>query len=250
MAYDDPREPHEEEIDDGEEGTDAGLLDDEGGDEAEAGEEPEDAEAEEGLDEPAPKPGRSTAAVQTAKRIAREANEKANRLEREIAELRAQTQRQEPKGESPEQEAARLSLMTSEERMDYKLDKAQKEHSAQMALVRFEAADRADKSAFDAKGAYDPRYKRYEAEVEKLLAVERRKGRDFDRETILKFVLGERVMASKKEIAKQKDAGKKNVAAQRAQAGNDRSDRTAPRGRAGTGNSVEDLEKRLEGVYL
>lgn len=238
-----------EDIEDDEEGADAGSDDDEGGSEA-AGQEDEAAEAEEGLEER--RPSRATSAVQKAKAAAREATAKADRLEREMAELRAERARQQEaaKGETPEQEAARLSLMTAEERIDYKLAKATRENERQLNMVRFQAADMADKAAFEAKGAYDPRYKKYGEEVEALLKSERQSGRDFPRETILRFVLGSKVMANTKAVQKQRATGRQNVDRQRAAAGDSRSDRSAPRSRSAGGNSLADLEKRLEGVNI
>ena len=244
-------QPHEEEI---EEADDAGLDDDEGGDEAEAGEEPADEEAEEGQvnDEGDRRPGRATTAVQKAKSLAREAAAKADRLERELRELRAEREsaRNQPKVETPEEENARLSLMTAEERMDYKLAKAQRENDRQINLIKFQSADATDKAAFEAKGAYDARYRKYAAEVERVLVEERKQGRSFPRETILRFVLGEKVMTSKKDIQRQKDVGQRNVERQRTRPDAGRSDRSAPRTRLGEGNTLADLEKRLEGVVI
>ena len=239
----------DDEIEVEEDAEDPGQSDDEGGDGSQGETEAEDGEAEEGLGEPERRqPSRATKAVQEAKRIAREASERSARLERELQELRAE--RAKPQGETPEQEAARLSLMTAEERMDHKLEKAVRENQRQMNALRFQAADQADKAAYDAKGAYDPRYAKYAPDVERLLLAERQAGRDFPRETILKFVLGERVMQSKKDIAAQKAAGAKRVQQQTARAGNAGSDRSAQRGRVGSGNSLADLEKRLEGVII
>lgn len=244
---DDPRDPPDEEIEDdvGEEGEDAGLDDDEGGGEA-AGREAEDAEGEEGLAEQ-PRQSRASKAVVEAKRIAREAAAEAAALKREIAELRQQ--RQAPQGESREQEEARLSLMSVEERVDYKLAKATKEHERQMAMVQLQSADLADKAAYEAKAAYEPRYKKYAAEVEKLLLAERQAGRNFPRDTILKFVLGERVMNAKPVVDKQRRDAQARVNRQRTSSEAGRSDRAATRGR-GNGNSLEDIERRLEGVYI
>ena len=244
---DDPREPPDEEIQDdlGEEAEDAGLDDDEGGGEA-GGQEGDEAEGEEGLAEP-PKPSRATKAVNEAKRIAREAAAEAANLKREIAELRQQ--RQAPREESPAEEEARISLMSVEERFDYKLAKATKAQERQMAVVQFQASDMADKAAFEAKAAYEPRFKRYAPDVEKLLASERAAGKNWPRETVLKFVLGERVLNSKPAVDKQRKDAQRRVNSQRTSSEAGRSDRAAPRGRS-DGNSVADLERRLNGVYI
>ena len=245
MLIDDPREPDDEVEDQLEDETeDAGLDDDEGGGEDAGQEEPDD-QGEEG--QVARAPSRSTRAVLEAKRVAREAAAEAAALKREIAELRQQ--RQAPQQESREQEEARLALMSVEERVDYKLAKATKEHERQMAVVQFQASDAADKASYDAKAAYEPRYKKYAVDVEKLLLQERQAGRNFPRDTILKFVLGERVMNAKPVVDKQRREAARRVDAQRTRPDQGRSDRAAPRGR-GNGNSLAELEARLDGVMI
>jgi hypothetical protein len=256
-----PRDPDEEpddiQIEEGDEGEDAGQLDDESGREA-SGQDDEDTETDEGLtaedesgEEP-PRRSRATSAVLKARETAKSAAEKVDRLEQEIQELRTERQQHQARmqEETPDQEAARLSLMSAEERLDYKLAKAQKTQERQINMYRFEAVDKADKAAYEAKGSYDPRFKRYGKEVEDMLAVERRAGRDFSRETVLKFVLGQKVLDNAKNIKTQQAAGRKKVASQRTQAGDGRSDHAAPRGRAGRGNSLDDLERRLDGVEI
>ena len=222
-----------------------GLDDDEGGDDAEAGQEPEKDQAEEGQVE---KPSRATRAVQEAKRVAREAADKASRLEQELAALRAE--RAKPQAEAPEAENARLALMTAEERMEYRLEKAERENKRQMGLMQFQMADAADKAAFEAKGAYEPRFRKYASDVEAMLAQERRAGRDFPRETILRFVLGGKVLDAKKDVARQKDQGRENIRRQQTRPSGGQSDVAARRSRTGQGDSVADLERRLENVQI
>ena len=249
MLIDDPRDPNDDEVTEIEnledEAEDARLDDDEGGGEA-GGQEGEDGEGEEGQVDARP-PSRATRAVTEAKRIAREAAAEAAALKQEIAALRQQ--RQAPVTESREQEEAKLALMSVEERVDYKLAKAEKEHARQIALYEFKASDAADKASYEAKAAYEPRYKKYAADVEKLLLQERNAGRNFPRDTILKFVLGEKVMAAKPKVEQQRRDAQRRVNGQRTQPDQGRSDRAAPRGR-GNGNTLSDLERRLEGQYI
>jgi hypothetical protein len=63
-----------------------------------------------------------------------------------MAELRQQRQQAHPQEESPEQEQAKLALMSVEERVDYKLAKAEKINQRQMAMVQFQTAEAADKA--------------------------------------------------------------------------------------------------------
>lgn len=246
MAIDDKDPP--DEIEDEIEGQDAGLNDDEGGNEAEAGQESPDAEGEEGQIDA--RPSRATRAVQEAKRAAQEAREEAAAFKREVEALRAERAQREntPKGESPEDEAARLALMTVEERVDYRIRKADERHRFEMNVERFRNADFADKQTYVTKAASDPRYKKYEAEVENLLQQERRAGRDFPRETILKFVIGSRVMSGVGGKKARDDAAAR-IRSQEARADSGRSDRASPR-RNESGNTLRDLEKRLENVPI
>jgi len=248
----DPRDPDEEIDEIQDEGEDAGLVDDEGGDEAETGQEPQDAAAQEGqVKEERPR-SRATRAVLEAKRVAREEAAKRTALEQELNALRAERERERARREveSPEQEAARLALMTVEERVDYKLRKAEEKHTRELAAATFAAADAADKAAFESKGAYDPRYKKYAPDVERLILQERQAGRNFPRETILKFVLGERVLANQAKVDAQRAKGRENIRRQTTQPPGGRSDRAPARTRPGQGNSLADLEARLDGVQI
>ena len=246
---DDPRDPDEEVLEDAHEEDDpeddAGLGDDEGG--GKDGQEEQDDEAQEGLVEA--KPSRASKAVLEAKRVAREAAAEAAALRKEMAELRQQRQQAHPQEESLEQEQAKLALMSVEERVDYKLAKAEKINQRQMAMVQFQTAEAADKASYEAKAAYEPRYKKYAADVEKLLSSERAAGKNWPRETILKFVLGERVLNAKPMVDKQRKDAQRRVSSQRTSPEAGRSDRAAQRGR-GNGSTLSELERRLEGVEI
>jgi len=249
----DPKDPNDDEEILEENAEDAGLDDDEGGDEAEAGQESEDASSEEGqVEEPQ---SRGERRFQKLSTTAREAAAKAQALEVEVAQLRAERAQREaqaaqPKEPTPEEEAAKLALMTVEERVDYRLEKAEKRHQREIALTRFQAADMADRAAYESKAAANPRYKRYAKEVEDLLASERRAGRDFPRETVLRFVLGGKVLDGGPTRDKAAAAGKERIRGQQARADSGRSDRAAPQRGRGSGDSIEALEKRLAGQFI
>lgn len=248
MAIDDKDSP--DEIEDEIEGQDAGLDDNEGGNEAEAGQESPDAEGEEGQVDA--RPSRATRAVQEAKQAAKEAREEAAAFKRELEVLRAERAQREntPKGESPEDEAARLALMTTDERTDYKLAKAERAHAFQLNVMRFQSADIQDKANYTAKASTDARYKKHQREVEELLAQERRTGRDLPRETILDFIIGRNIRlngGATRDRARAEGAAR--IRSQEARADSGRSDRAAPR-RNESGNTLRDLEKRLENVPI
>lgn len=129
------------------------------------------------------------------------------------------------------------------------MERSEKRHQRELLLTRMQAADAADRASFQAKAAFDPRYKKYADRVEQVLADERRQGRDFPRETVLKFVLGEAVINSKGKSKQQQDASER-VRRQQARADSGRSDVSGQRQRQGQGNSLADLEKRLSGVFI
>lgn len=248
----DPKDPDDEEIVLQEE-DDAGLDDDEGGDEAETGQELADEEAEERLVEE-PK-SRGDKRFQKLSNTAREEAARRQALEVEVQQLKSERAAREaaaarPKERSAEEEAASLALMTVEERVDYRLEKAERRHQHEIALTRFQAADMADKAAYDSKASANPRYKRYEKEVEGLLASERRAGRDFTRETVLRFVLGGKVLDGGPVRDKAAARGKENIRRQTARADSGRSDQAAPRRGDSSGNSLAALERRLNGVTI
>jgi hypothetical protein len=256
MAIDDPKRPEDEieipedEVESEEAGGEPGSDDDEGGDETEDRQAAETREGEEGQVEEPPqrKPGRAERAVLEAKKLAREASERATALEREMAAMRAE--RAQPKQETEAEERARLTLMTAEERLDYRLEKAAKQNEHQIGMMRFESADRADKAGFEAKASYDPRYKRFSADVEAQLAQARRNGLNPNRETVLKYIIGEKVLEAKPKVDKARQDGQRRIQRQQASAQSGRSDRPAERTRGGAGNSLADLERRLDGVRL
>ena len=84
------------------------------------------------------------------------------------------------------------------------------------------------------------------------MAEERRQGRDFPRETVLKFVLGEAVINSKGKSKQQQEAGER-VRRQQARADSGRSDVAgAARKRTYRADdmSPEAVRSRLEGVHI
>lgn len=232
----------EDEIDG--EGQDAGRLDDEGGDEAETGQELEDAQGQAGL-------GRREKRIQALRREAQEAREREALLQRELEAERARNrQPAQPTEESDEAFNAKLALIDDpERRIMARMERSEKRHQREMLLTRMQAADAADRASFQAKAAFDPRYKKFADRVEQVLADERRQGRDFPRETVLKFVLGEAVINSKGKSKQQSEAAER-VRRQSARADSGRSDVSGQRQRQGQGNSLADLERRLNGVFI
>jgi len=244
---DDDRELENGETQDGPEGDEdaAEGQEDETEDDAEAGEETEDvleAEAEE--DKPR---SRGEKRFQTLSKAAREANERAARTERELQDLKRQlaapAQQQQ---ETPEAEAARLSLMTPEERIEYRLDKAQRETAGKMARLEFITQDQNDRAEFLTLAARDQRIGKIASEVETRLSDLRSKGQNVDRTSLAKFIIGEKALAaSDKAVKKAKQAAGKRVEAQTTKPGNGKGNVAGGRQKAS-----QSLEDRLTGVSI
>jgi hypothetical protein len=246
---DDAEEDLQDDEQDVEEGSDAGSVDDEGRGEGTGRQEAEDDEGEEGLAaREERRPSRASSAVARAKEAAKQATERAAAFEKELQELRRERQQPAlPQEESDQEFQARMSLLTVEERVEAKLDRAQKRHERELNMLRVQSADQADRAAYQAKAATNPRYAKYETEVEKLLLEERRQGRNFPRELILRAVIGDKVLSNKANVSKQRSAAQRNVERQRGTPPEGRSDRNATRSRVGQGGGLADLERRLDG---
>lgn len=242
------RDLDDEEIklpEDDDEGQDAGSVNDEGGDDSETGQELEDAQSQ------ARVRSRASERIQTLRAEAQAARERTALLERELQEERAR--RQQPQQQSQEESDdafnARIAMLDAEQRMDAKLERATKRHQRELLISNMRSADLADRAAFQAKAAFDPYFKKYADEVERTLAEERRNGRDWPRETVLDFVIG-RAARTNPNRSKQKAAGQERIARQQARDDGGRGDISARRERAGQGDSLEAIKRRLTGVQI
>jgi len=154
----------------------------------------------------------------------KEAREEAARLRRELDEFKA-AQRQSQPQETPEQEAQRLALMTPEERLEYRLDKAERRNQQNMQAIMFQTQDTADKAAFAALCASDPLAKRYADAVESELVSIRSKGQNVTREALLTFLVGKEVRAKGGAAKrKQQGEGQRRIERQTVRGGNSKGD--------------------------
>lgn len=181
---------------------DADLADDELEDDDQQDDEGDDTQdAAANRDDPEPRRRRAPARdddrftrLETELRETRARAEAAERLAQD-ASTRFQ-QRQEPV-ETPEQEAAKLALMTPAEMVRYnqsKVEAALGRHTSVIQQMTLQANIGADKAAFEAKYANHPSMKALVPEVEKRFADLAAKGQYPTRETVLTYVLGERAM--------------------------------------------------------
>lgn len=247
------REPNEiDEDDEGldqeseELGGDAGQFDDESGNEAGLGNEDQDSDPSEGR---RPNASNRVNRYDEISRVAREASERASRLEQELMALR--NERQQPRQETEAEFEAKLQLMDPGEQVRVRLARAQEENRRQMAIQQMQTADMIDKTQYATKAQYDSRYKKYEAEVERLRASELAQGRIHSRENLLIYVVGQKALAAQPKMEAARQQARRRVAGQQARPVDSRSDQArGQRTRLGQGNTLADLERRLEGVFI
>lgn len=158
--------------------------------------EPVDEIDDEQVDEPVRQPSRADNRVATATRAAKEAKDKADMLERQLADMQRQQvqQAQQNQGLTQAQIQERLQQMEPWERTEYfrQVDA----HNTQQALQRmqFDQTESADKLAYDALASRVPAAAKLKEQVEARLVQMRGQGTTAPRETILKFLIGERAI--------------------------------------------------------
>lgn len=212
------------------------------------GEAPDDGEeGAEGPDsdvaEPARRPSRADARIQS---LVRAREEDKRNFQRELDEVRQRLNQPQQRQESPEEESARMALMSPDERTDYRLNKADRQHREQMQAFAFQTAETADQSSFRTEIRANPALQRYEAEVEEVLAAVRRRGLNLPRMEVLHNVLGRATMAALgKKNGKQAERGARNISRQTTTPVNGRGDVQTQRRRGATS-----ARERLEGVEI
>jgi hypothetical protein len=247
---DDPTLPEDEieEVDDLQDEPVDEIDDDEG--ERNADEDPEDsagaaddqrAEAEGTRD--VRQPSRAERRIQQALREAKEAKE-------EVARLKAlpPPAPQQPR-ETPAQRAERLSMMDPDERVQFLLDEQRQQFEGRFGQLQFQTTESADRTAYEALCARNPAASRLQGQVETYLAEMRRNGTTAPRETVLKFLIGERALANAgRANGRQAKRADDNRQRQTARPGNSRSDNAPARDR---GLSEQDARrKRLEDMEI
>lgn len=239
-----------EEVEVDAEGPDEGLESEveDNPDEVETAEEDGgEGDAEEVDDEPEQRrPSRAQTRIQTLRREAEEARDRASRFERELQEARAEQQRRATQM-TPEQEAEKLLLMTPEERSDYKLNKALAEMRREQQMAAFRAEDMADQTAFQAKAQSDPLYRKYADRVEQQRQEFLKQGQAIPREQLFYWMVGKEAVAARtsKGAQRQKRQAQDNVRRQTVAPGNGKADVRGERRQ-----STNTPAKRLEGVII
>ena len=245
-------QPAESQEDTGANGNEVGTEEADDAAEQHDAEDVEEGDGSGSVDDPEPEPARP--ASRGAQRIAalaertKAAEERAERVERQLAEL-SRTRNEQL---TEQQEAERLALMTPEERSDYKLEKARREFDFKLGQAQFQSADQADRVAFSSQVASNPVFAKYESEVERRLTELRmgnpQKGippQNIPRIEMLKWVIGDRALAQAGAGAKGKQKAAGRVAAQTVAPSGAKGNVAAQRGR-----QQDTPAKRLEGVPI
>lgn len=223
---------NEEEVEDA--GQDPGEQ--EGEDE---GDETPDAEGDdEGSvdDPPARKPSRAQSRIQALTKTANEAKERADRLDREMQEFRAE-QRQRANAaqqESPTEKAARRALMDPVEIMREDMQESEKRTAALLQQHAIQANEQNDKLTYNSILRDAPHLKKYDEAVEKLRTEQQARGVFVPREVLLDLAIGRAARASAaKAVPKAKKEGQRRIEGQQSRPASARGDTATARGKQG-----------------
>lgn len=210
---------------DDEEELDLGDIDLEGDDEPEGGEddgeetdesedEEESADSDNGNDEEEdgeqqPRQSRAQTRFQKLSNRAKNAEAQNIALQRRLDALEAAQVRPTQQQNDPQAIQAWLNSLPPAERKQAELQIELANHRGQMATIRFEMQDSADRSAYEARAASNPVYRKYAAQVEaKLMDLRKNQNLNAPRAEILKHIIGELVLKSKgKPVTKKKAKG-------------------------------------------
>lgn len=167
----------------------------------------------------------ATIAVQDAKRRTKEAEARAEAAERRIADAERERQGQHTVAQQ-ELERQRVSLMAPEEKFEYLLNKQAEQTRTQVGALHFQMQDAADRSRFDSLWVRVPAYAAIQDLVEDALVKARGQGGNPSRETVAKYLIGERAVEAALRGGKTRQAAKgaARVAQQTVKAPGGRSD--------------------------
>lgn len=189
-------------------------------------------------------PSRRNEDIREARSRAQEAEAKAAATAAEVAQLRAQLDAQ-ARQQNDAAEAARLELMSPDERADYKIRKSGEAMQRQLMQTQFQLSDQSDKLAFDAMCRADPRARKLAGEVERRLSDLRSKGQNVKREDLLAFVIGRRALDNPQSQGKQQRQAERRREREDARGASPRGDARGERRRAG-----KTPAERLDGVRI
>lgn len=238
------------EVDDGVEDFDPALIEDDGEvedepDDADESDLEDDAKLDDPEPEPARRPSRGENRVAAATRAAAEAKADAAAARRELEAFRAE--RNQPPRETQAQLNERLAQMEPWERTEFFRQQDRAEMAGHLQRIEFNANESADKTAYAALAARVPAAAKYAQDVEDRLASMRSQGTTAPRETVLRWVIGDKALANAtRATGKAKKSADANRDRQTARPGSGRGD-AAPSDRRDTRAA---RDKRLENMNI
>lgn len=191
----------------------------------------QEAEADEGEGEPSeentdigvPPQKTETRGQSRHQRLANETKAEREKAERAVAEkarLEAELEfmkRQQREIEIQNQrrvDQERLANMSPEDRMAYEAQMRDNYWQNEIQALKFQMQDNQDRSVFAAKATIDENYAKYQDQVEKLHADYASKGLHYQREDILKHLIGDELLKNRRVLQnKKKEVAAKRVAA-------------------------------------
>jgi hypothetical protein len=196
--------------------------------------------------------GGGSEVIRAQRRARQEAEERAARLERELAEARGFQQGMQARQVDPQAQAraeqefyASLELMPPAQAYQAIVARERQNVGTALQQIEFRSNDRADKQAYDIAARTSRVHQQYRSQVEQTLATERAAGRNPDREVILKFLVGNDVLErSARAAAAQRNGAAARIAQQRTQPTGARSN-VSPGGRRPAPGSREADEAAL-----
>jgi len=165
---------------------------------------------------------------------------------RRLDELTRQVAQPAPQRETPEQRAARFAVMTPQEQISESLRESEARWEQRMQGFQLQTVETQDRTAFQAKAAVNPVYAKWAPKVEGKKAELAAKGQMVDRETILKYLIGEAALdrLNSKEGKREVQQAQTRVANARVKPTNSASDTQATR------RQQVSLERRLENMQI
>lgn len=221
--------------------------------EAEEDDEPEEdpdadpyAEDDADPEPPARQPSRGENRIATLAREKKAAEDKAALYERQLAELSAR--QNQPPQPTQEQINAHLATLEPWERTEFLRQQDSQRFEATLRNMQFQQQESADKTAYEALKLRSPIAAKLESDVEQRLAQMRASGTTAPRETVLRWVIGDRALANAgRATGKAKKAAATNREYQTARPSNSRGDAAQTDRRA---NTTSARNKRLENMNI
>ena len=242
-------EVEHEDIDSVDTGEDEGDEPEIGDDDDQGEDDGDDDLGDGGTEEPVPRGGRASRAVQRAKEEAATARAEAAAARAQLADRERRIQEIETRNSRvvQQEEEQRLALMEPEQRLEYKLAKQSEHFANQVNQIRRESQLAADKSSFDAMVEVNPVYAKHAKAVEtehaRMLALN--PNLPVPRLVLLKIAIGEAALVKGPAQAKRQQArGAARVNAARGRPTSARSDATSG------GSKGKSLEDKLDGVFI